>query len=130
MSGGAAKVVLGMAVPKPEAGKPVPRTVEAVLFAHVPERGGESVRAANFARAIARCIMGDGDAILEGWPPEEEYAHLWRITLEVAPSGPKSAGIGMDYIALPGCPLDQRQQMMGFVSVLRGAMREGRVRRG
>lgn len=130
MSGGAAKVVLGMAVPKPEAGKPVPRTVEAVLFADVADEGG-GVRAWNFARGIARSIMGDGDEILEGWPPEEEFAHLWRITLRVEPSGPRSAGIDMDYLALPGCPLDQRQQMMGFVAALRGAMREGRkARRG
>ena len=128
MTGGASTVVLGMAVPKPEAGKPATRMVEAVLFAHVPENGGESVRAANFARAIARAIMGDGDDILEGWPPEEDYRHLWRITLEVAPSGPKSAGIEMDYLALPGCPLDQRQQMMAFVAVLRGALRDGQRR--
>lgn len=128
MSRRASKVVFGMAVPKPEAGKPVPRTVEAVLFVDVADEGG-SVRAANFAREIVRCITGEGDVILEGWPQEEDYDHLWRITLGIEPRGWRDLDIDMDYIALPGCPLDQRQQMVTFLSFLRGAMREGRKAR-
>lgn len=122
MKGGqkeAAAVVFGMAAPKPERGKPVPRAIEGVLFAHAPV-GANTPGTLETALDIARTLQEhSGDGVLEGWPPEDEYIHLWHILLLVRQTSPGHATGTMDYTAKPCCPLAQRNMMMDFIAALR-----------
>ena len=119
------EITLGSVVEK---AAPDPKPV--LCFAHCPaldaDPGAVSVRAANFARQVLNRICGNQPGtIIEGWPEEVEYRHLWHITLRLAPTRGTRASVSADYSAMPGCPLEQRQEMMQIYRAFRKAMREG-----
>lgn len=119
------EITLGSVVEK---AAPDPKPV--LCFAHCPaldaDPGAVSVRAANFARQVLNRICGNQPGtIIEGWPEESEYRHLWHITLRLAPTRGTRASVSADYSAMPDCPLEQRQEMMQIYRAFRKAMREG-----
>ena len=129
-----ATLVLGLAAPLPERGRPVPRTVETFLFVDVRDEGAD-VRSSRLAREVANAVVertgGDyGAGILAGWPPEAEYRHLWRITILLSPTGPASASFDLDYWCAPGCPAAQVAMMWRFLAALRALSPRRPRRRG
>lgn len=118
-----ATLVLGMAFPLPEAGKPAPRSVETLLFVDVRDEGAD-VRASRLAREIANAVVAKtggeyGDGILAGWPPEAEYRHLWRVMVELTPTGKTSADMAVDYWCAPGTPPTQVRDMWAYFNALK-----------
>ena len=125
-----ATAVLGMAVRRPGPGEPVPPVVEGLVFCHAPGGANADPDALAAAESVASMLQeGSSDGILEGWPPEDRYLHLWHICLWLDTS-PRPGGPGgsFDWRALPPCPLRQRQFMMSFVAAVRsgGLVRERR----
>ena len=91
-----------------------------------PDGRCTSVKAANFARAVLKRICGDDPSgIMEGWPEEKDWRHLWHITLTMRPTRGNKAQIGADYHAMPDCPLEQRGDMMAIFRAFQTAMRAG-----
>lgn len=88
-----------------------------------------SVRSANFARAVLDRICGnEPGTIIEGWPEEADYRHLWRIRMRITPTRFNRAEIDADYQALAGCPIQQRREMMELYHLFQQAMHEGRAK--
>ncbi len=118
---GGARMVFGMAVPKPDPSRPAKRFAECVLPMHVPEgqpgAGAAELRAALGLAADVQESTADG--VLEGWPPESDFVHLWRINMLLEGGRGDSYDIWLDWSAAPCCPLRQRGLMMDFVAALR-----------
>lgn len=113
------KIVIGAAAERPTQDAPHPKALPLIHFAHCREleddAGSLRVRDANLARAVLERICSDGGHtdIIEGWPPEERYIHLWHITLEICVArGGSQVDLSADYRALDCCPIGQRREMM------------------
>lgn len=106
-------------------------TREVVHFAYCRDLDVEdgrftSVKCANFARQILNRICGnEPGTIIEGWPEEREWRHLWHIDIKCQPTHGSRARIEADYSAMPDCPFQQRQEMMAVYGSFRAAMRAG-----
>lgn len=130
-------ITLGAAVERWKDGEDRRKPHPVVYFADspaLPEHEGEdaarelSVRAANFARAItARLSEGSGGDIIEGYPPEAEYTHLWHIYIKCQPTHGVRAAIGMDYERLPGCPNGAAADMMELYAHIRKCIGGARI---
>lgn len=117
---GAAHMVLGMAVPRPDPSKPVPKTLEGILYADAPEEPGAGVRALRIVRDVVASLQErTRDGILAGEPPWRDFIRLWRIDIWLRTGRGMTGAAEIDYFAEPFCPLAQRELMMGFVTALR-----------
>ena len=130
-------ITVGAVVEKPKTASPhdeiLNKPMPVLHFAFCPdlEDGGRevSVKAANLARGIMSRIAGDDpDGIMEGWPSESEWWHLWHIDIKAEAKFGNRASIEADYHAMPCCPLSQRQSMMEVYRALQTAMRKGRAK--
>lgn len=120
----ASMLIVGVAVPKPPpGGYDRADPPEPVCFAFSPPLpDGASIQAHNLARRFVNAVtaFGEGD-ILEGWPPEDEYLHLWHVTITTTARGARRLDVGVDYQRLPGCSNEGARQMMEVYRAVRRA---------
>lgn len=118
-----ANVVIGAVVEK---GK-----TEVVCFAHCAEaeNGGARVRDSNFARQVLnRICLNEPGAIIEGWPDEREWQHLWHVTLSISRTRNTGVDLAVRYRAFPGCPFEQKGDMMKLYDCIRDCMAESKAK--
>lgn len=121
------ELVIGKVVPWAERGRLYRYPPEPQMFVHCQNLDALPVREHNAALDIARSLEESaGEGILEGWPPEDGYCHVWRVYVRFRLDGPRRFGdvsVG-EWRSFRFCSPDGAFEVRQFASRLREEFRK------